>query len=145
MKPPIRQVPRMAEPHNENGPAEAATSPSHGSILIPTQDTKMNSTEDITAAASVPVPISIAEIQAEYEAIWSGLSDLQRKSYLLMGCVEDSLSINRAKEVDGDTVTLMFQKRGIDVAEWLAGQVWSDAADILKKADSLYDRLEALS
>jgi hypothetical protein len=129
---------------NAKGPATAPTVPSHGSNQTQV-DMKMNSTTDTTAAASVPAPITIAEIQAEYEAIWSDLSDLQRKSYLLMGCVEDGLSISRAKEVNGDTVTLMFQKRGIDVAEWLAGQVWSDAANILKKADSLYDRLGALS
>ncbi len=49
MNPAIRQVPRMSGIQNENGPATAPTVPSHGSN-IPHKETKMNSTENSTAA-----------------------------------------------------------------------------------------------
>lgn len=84
------------------------------------------------------------DLANEFEAIWSDIHNLQRKAYLLMGDIGSGFDLKRAREADEHSVTLMFQKRGIDVTEWLVGEVWADAADLVEKADKLYDRLEAL-
>lgn len=92
---------------------------------------------------SAPEP-TFKDLANEFEEIWSDIHILQRKAYLLMGDIDSGFDLKRAREADEHSVTFMFQKRGIDVTEWLVGEVWSDAADLVKKANKLYDRLEAL-
>ena len=87
---------------------------------------------------------TITDLTTEIEGIWNDIQTLQRKAYLLMGDIDSSFDLQRAREADEHSATFMFQKRGIDAIEWLAGEVWSDAADLEEKANKLYDRLEAL-
>lgn len=47
---------------NAKGPAEAATSPSHGSTH-PARDKEMNTTTDSTAAAAPPVPKDLWDLE----------------------------------------------------------------------------------
>ncbi len=122
----------------QKGPAEAATSPSHGSN-IPEKETKMNKAIDTTAPANAP---DLNELYDAMETIWSDICDLQRKAYLLMGELDSSLDPKRGKTSDCGTITLMFQERGIDVTQWLGSEVWSNTVDLEKKADALFRRIE---
>lgn len=126
---------------NAIDPAATAIAPGRGPIH-PTKDKEMNSTIHSTGEASSPAP-TISELTSEFETIWSDLQVLQRKAYLLVSSVEKQLDEGRG-QIDGNSVTLCFQKRVIDVTTWLAGEVWSDSADLIEKADKLYHQLEAL-
>ncbi|WP_438750027.1 hypothetical protein [Pararhizobium sp. O133] len=102
----------------------------------------MNDTNPITALDGMPASITIPELRKEFEDIWCDIHNAQRKSYLLMERVAGALDLARAREIDGNNVVLMFQKDSIDVTDWLAGEVWIDAANLLKKAEKLHDRLQ---
>lgn len=77
------------------------------------------------------------ELEKVAEDLWCRAIDIQHLTYLLMGNLEDALSQSRGM-VDGDTVTLRFQKRGIDCTQWLASRAWVKAADLLKILDDMY-------
>lgn len=132
----------MSASRNANGPAEAATSPDRGSNSNPAGDMEMNKVTNTTspAAQASAVP-TIKDIYDHIESIWCDIADLQRKAYLLSGNIDAGLNQGRGK-VDGDTVTLMFQKRGIDVTLWLAGEVWSDAEHLVGKVQEVMEELE---
>lgn len=77
------------------------------------------------------------ELEKVAEDLWCRALNVQRLTYLLMCDLEVSLDENRARSIDGETVTLMFQKRSLDVTLWLVSQAWSKAADLEELLDDL--------
>lgn len=105
MKPAIRQVPRMDGLQNENGPAEAATSPSHGSIN-PQQDTKMNSTDDSTGPAIAPDPSAIRGIGIRAFELISLLETIAEKSSEIAGTAD---AVRHVQDLSSIAVTFAQQ------------------------------------
>lgn len=83
----------IARPRNEKGPAEAATSPSHGSNSTPSKDIDMNEITNTTATAAAPDPLletirlyqrglSDFNAQAVGDVDWSKVADATYAPYL---------------------------------------------------------------
>lgn len=75
--------------------------------------------------------IAVGTLMDANDGMFSAAMDLQRALYLLMSDLEDSFAFDRGK-IDGNTVTLKFQKDGIDAALWLAAMAWGRAKDLVE-------------
>ncbi|MCK9552256.1 hypothetical protein [Aquamicrobium sp.] len=86
--------------------------------------------------------LSRTELEGAIEDIWAKANVIQRLTFLLDINLEKDFKLGRATRIDGNTVTLMFQKRGIDATLWLAGETWSKTADLLEILDDLNSSVE---
>lgn len=59
----------------------------------------------------------------------NGITEIRTLAYLLLADVESALDMKRGS-VDGETVTLKFQKEGIHATSWLTGKIWNDLVDL---------------
>lgn len=128
----------MSTLQKQKGPAETAISPSRGSD-IPQKGKPMNVQTDTR-----PVPrckLTRKEFDDLTDALFTKANIVQRHLYLLMGVLEDSLNEKRGV-VNGTTVTLKFQKRGIEVTTWLAGAAWSQSDDLVELSDKLLESFD---
>lgn len=126
----------------EKGPAATAIAPDPVFPKTPIKGNPMNIHTPTSAAPRCK--LTEREFNELTDNLFSKVNVLQRQAYILNRLIEESLNQNRGK-VDGDTVTLMFQKRGIDVIEWLAGEAWSGAVDIVDMTDKLIESFEVAS
>lgn len=72
---------------------------------------------------------SIAAPKAAMEDIWGQTVALQHVLHFLTSDLESILSEQRGK-VEGETVTLRFQRGGIAATLWLASEAWSKSVDL---------------
>lgn len=87
--------------------------------------------------------LSREELEKVVEDLWIRASTIQRLTYLLQNDLDFGLSESRARAINDDTVTLMFQRRGIDCTIWLAGEAWSKMVDLLNTLSDLNSDAEA--
>lgn len=100
---------------NERDAASAATDPRP--VSQPSQKEIDMTTDTITAPT------------AAIEDIWGKTVALQHVLHFLTCDLESSLSEQRGK-VEGETVTLRFQRGGIAATLWLASEAWSKSVDL---------------
>jgi hypothetical protein len=101
---------------------------------------RVDDRRQIEPGASRPVEPGAKDLQAWLEDTWSDVLGARRKAYMLMGDIEGHLDERRGKvALDGHTVTLSFQREGIDATQWLTGQVWSDIANIEERMRAKLD------
>ena len=74
--------------------------------------------------------LSQRKFEAIVEDLWERAATIQNLTYLLMGDLGRGLSEQRATAVEDTHITLVFQRRGIDVTNWLAGEAWAKTLEI---------------
>ena len=79
----------------------------------------------------------VEEAAGEARAIHNAL-------YLLLSDLDWGFSEKRAIATDKGSVTLIFQKHGIDAKLWLAGEAWSKAADIVEQLNVIVSKVEGV-
>lgn len=88
--------------------------------------------------------IDVEKLMDANDGMFSVAKDLQHSLHHLMSDLEFSFDFNRGK-VDGNEVTLRFQKDGIDAALWLAAMAWNrakDLVDIIEAVQNANDEAE---
>lgn len=73
--------------------------------------------------------INVEKLIEGADGISGMVDDLQHSLHHLVSNLEFAFNLKRAK-VDGDTVTLNFQKDNIEASLWLVGLAWGRAKDL---------------
>jgi Na+/phosphate symporter len=119
------------------GPAEAATSPSHGSN-IPQQETKMNSNVDSTRAAAAPVPVQRDEV-----AVANAMRELENAIREVMHMSD--IAANAFEEIgmkiaeDASSVTYRYTHHSIDQFAFLINNVAIRCSNLHLSFDAALD------
>jgi transcription elongation factor len=106
----------------------------------------MNVHVNSMAPAAAATPIDWAEVLNGVARGGAGLveasSTLVHQLHYLLGDLESGLDLGRARAIDGDTVTLMFQKDGIEATLWLLSEAWRTAKNMQEALKALQDQMD---
>lgn len=67
--------------------------------------------------------------EAVMERCENQIAEIRTLAHILLGRLAFSFDLSRGV-VDGETVTLKFQQESIHTTDWVAGKIWSAAADL---------------
>jgi|GEM_PF-3094964 len=94
---------------------------------------------DITTPSKSAIP---EDVGSKFEELWSQATELTHLLHFLMGELEDSLNPDRGHTDDRGTITLMFQKDGIEAKLWAMGNSWSRCKKLRNELEELFERFE---
>ena len=125
---------------NAKGPAEAATSPSHGSI-IPEKDMKMNKAIDNTAPAEMKV--SDKEVASAMRNLESAIRELMHMAELAAEDLDATFGpSSRISSPDDNSITYRVGRREDDRLSFLVNDVASRCYLLNKAFEAAWDGKE---
>ncbi len=79
---------------------------------------------------------AVVDWEKEREEVHTRVRAIASMLHLLLGDLESGLDETRGR-IDRNSVTLMFQRNGIDATMWLVGEVWNRSVDLRDYLDEL--------